>query len=130
MKIHKKKLVSIVIPCYNEEGNIGKTLDGLLILAKDHPYDFEIIAVNDGSKDFTWEVIAKYAKKHKSIIGVNQMRNYGQSQAYMAGFNASTGNYIVTVSADLETPLEAVVTVIEKLDEESREILKKIRALL
>lgn len=117
MKIHKKKLVSLVIPCYNEEGNIGKTLDGLIILAKDHTYDFEIIAVNDGSKDATWDVISKYAKKHKIIKGVNQMRNYGQSQAYMAGFNNSKGDYVITVSADLETPLEAINKVIEKLDD-------------
>ena len=58
-----KKLVSIVIPCYNEEGNIGKTLDGLIDLAKNHKYNFEIIAVNDGSKDGTWEVIDKIRKK-------------------------------------------------------------------
>ena len=61
--LNKQKLVSIVIPCYNEEENINRTFDGLLELAKDHIYDFVVIAVNDGSKDKTWEVIKKYAKK-------------------------------------------------------------------
>ncbi len=58
----KRKLVSIIIPCWNEEKNINRTFDGLLELAKNHKYDFEFIAVDDGSKDNTWEVIKKYAK--------------------------------------------------------------------
>ncbi len=117
MKIYKKKLVSIVIPCYNEEKNINRTLDGLLDLAKNHHYDFEIIAVNDGSKDSTWNVIEKYAAKNKIIIGVNMMTNYGMSQGYMAGFKVSKGDYVITIAADLEIPLYNINKVIEYLDE-------------
>ena len=112
-----KKLISIVIPCYNEEGNIGKTLDGLLDLAKDHKYDFEFIAVNDGSKDATWEVIKKYAEEHKEIKGINLMGNFGQSCAYMAGFDLSGGDYVLTLSADLEVPFENINRVIDYLDQ-------------
>ncbi len=75
----KRKLVSIVIPCYNEEKNIDRTFDQLLDLVDGHKYNFEIIAVNDGSKDKTWEVIEKYAKRYPVIVGVNQMRNFGNS---------------------------------------------------
>ncbi len=117
MKVYKKKLVSVVIPCYNEEKNIDRTLDGLVALAKESSYDFEIIAVNDGSKDNTWEVIDSYAKKNKLIKGVNLMTNYGMSQAYMAGFKVSKGDYVITVSADLEIPLENIDKVIKYLDE-------------
>ena len=112
-----KKLISIVIPCYNEEGNIGKTLDGLLDLAKGHKYDFEFIAVNDGSKDGTWEVIKKYAEEHKEIKGINLMGNFGQSCAYMAGFDLSGGDYVLTLSADLEVPFENINRVIDYLDQ-------------
>jgi dolichol-phosphate mannosyltransferase len=112
-----KKLVSIVIPCYNEEGNIGKILDELLKLTEDHKYSFEIIAVNDGSKDKTWEVIRKYANTHPNIKGINQMGNFGQSSAYMAGFDLAEGDYVVTVAGDLETPLENVNKVIDYLDD-------------
>lgn len=112
-----KKLVSIVIPCYNEEGNIGKTIDGLVDLSKNHKYSFEIIAVNDGSKDGTWEVIKKYAEERDEVKGINLMGNFGQSCAYMAGFDKSGGDYVITVSADLETPLENIDKVIDYLDE-------------
>jgi len=112
-----KKLISIVIPCYNEEGNIGKTLDGLLDLAKGHKYDFEFIAVNDGSKDGTWEVIKKYAEEHKEIKGINLMGNFGKSCAYMAGFDLSGGDYVLTLSADLEVPFENINRVIDYLDQ-------------
>ena len=109
--------VSIVIPCYNEEKNINRTLDGLLELARHHKYDLEIIAVNDGSKDTTWQVIKDYATRHPNVIGINQMANFGQSAAYQAGFDAATGDYIITVSADLETPLENITKVISLLEE-------------
>lgn len=112
-----KKLISVIIPCYNEEGNIGKTIEGILDLANGHRYDFEIIAVNDGSKDGTWEVIKKYAKEHDEVKGINLMGNFGQSCAYMAGFDMAKGDYVITVSADLETPLENINKVIDFLDE-------------
>ena len=113
----KSKTVSIVIPCYNEEENIKKTLDGLLELIRNHKYSFEIIAINDGSKDGTWEVIRKYANAHSEIKGVNQMANFGQSCAYMTGFDIASGDYVVTISADLETSLENVNRVIDYLDD-------------
>jgi glycosyltransferase involved in cell wall biosynthesis len=116
--MNNKKLVSIVIPCYNEEKNIDRTLEGLLELAKGHKYDFEIIAVNDGSKDNTWGAIARYAEKYFEIKGVNLMGNFGQSCAYMAGFDHSKGDYVITVSGDLEIPLENVNKIIDYLDDD------------
>lgn len=115
--MEKNKLVSIVIPCCNEEKNINRTFDGLLEIIRDHKYDFEIIAVNDGSKDNTWDVIQKYARTHPEIVGINHMRNYGQAAAYQSGFDTSKGDYVVTVSADLETPLENINKVIKYLDD-------------
>lgn len=111
------KLVSIVIPCYNEEKNINRTLDGLLQVLKTQDYDFEIFAVNDGSKDNTWGVIQQYSQLHKEIHGINFMSNFGQSAAYQAGFDASSGDYVITVSADLETPLDYILKIIALLDE-------------
>ncbi len=112
------KLVSIVIPCYNEEKNIDRTFDALLeLISKQKSHDFEIIAVNDGSKDDTWKVIEKYAKLHREIIGVNQMRNFGLSDAYQAGFDVAKGDYVLTLAADLEIPIENVERVVAYLDQ-------------
>lgn len=116
MENSKQKLISIIIPCYNEEKNINRTFDALLNLAEEKDYQFEIIAVNDGSKDGSWNVIKTYAEKHQQVKGVNLMTNYGLSQAYMAGFKNSQGEYLITLAADLETPIENVVKVIELLN--------------
>jgi len=113
----KNKLISIIIPCYNEEENIDRTFDGLLSIVQGHKYDFEIIAVDDGSKDKTWEVIRKYASTHPEIKGIHLMTNFGQSCAYMAGFDIAAGDYVITVSADLEIPLENINKVIDYLDD-------------
>jgi len=113
----KSKLVSIVIPCYNEEKNIDRTIEGLMKIAEEGDYNFEIIAVNDGSKDNTWSIIKEYAEKYEIVKGINFMSNSGQSAAYQAGFDLSNGEYVITVSADLEIPLENVEKVITKLDE-------------
>ncbi|EKD95970.1 MAG: glycosyl transferase family protein [uncultured bacterium] len=112
----QKKLISIIIPCYNEEKNINRTLDTVLELSRNHNFDFEFIAVNDGSKDNTWKVIKEYTDKHSNVVGINLMTNFGQSAAYQAGFDASKGDYVVTVSADLEIPLENVNKIIEYLE--------------
>jgi glycosyltransferase involved in cell wall biosynthesis len=113
----EQKLVSVVIPCYNEEKNIDRTLDQLLALVKEHLYQFEIIVVNDGSLDDSWRVIKSYAEKFPQIIGVNEATNYGQSASYQAGFDLAKGEYVVTLSADLEVPLANVTRVIAYLDE-------------
>jgi len=110
-------LISVVIPCYNEEKNIDRTLDGLLEISKQEGYNFEIVAVNDGSTDNTWEVIKRYSRKYKNIVGINQMMNFGQSASYQAGFDTSSGDYVIIVSADLETPLENITKIIRLLDE-------------
>jgi glycosyltransferase involved in cell wall biosynthesis len=112
----QKKLVSVVIPCLNEEKNINRTIDKLLEISAEDAYQYEIIAVNDGSKDNTWEVIKEYAQKYPQVHGINLMGNFGQSAAYQAGFDKAKGDYVVTVSADLEIPLENVLKVVVLMD--------------
>lgn len=118
---NRKETISIVIPCYNEEKNINRTLDGLLELFKSGSklshYNSQIIAVDDGSKDGTWKIIAEYAQKESTIKGVRLMGNFGQSCAYQAGFDASEGEFVITVSADLEIPLENLSKVVDLLEQ-------------
>ncbi len=112
-----QKKISIVIPCLNEEKNINRTIDGLFELAEKHGYNMEVIAVDDGSKDGTWKVIEDYSKKYPSLIGLRHTTNFGQSCAYQSGFDAATGDYVITVSADLEIALDNLVKVLDKLKE-------------
>lgn len=112
-----RKFISVVLPCYNEEKNIDRMLDQLVSVLGSHNYEYEIIAVNDGSKDATWQVIENYSHKNPKVIGINLMGNFGQSSAYMAGFDAAKGDYIVTFNADLEMPTENILKVLTLLDE-------------
>ena len=114
--MNNKKLVSIVIPCVNEEKNIDRTIVAIIETFKTLDYDYEIIPVNDGSKDNTWGVIKELTEKHPHIIGIDQMTNFGQSAAYQAGFDEAKGDYVLIVSADLETPIEYLRKVLEYLE--------------
>lgn len=111
-----KKLVSIVIPCYNEEGNI-KRFEKELISFLNGKLDCEIIAVDDGSKDNTWEELKKLSKKYKNFTAIKHSRNYGMGAAYQTAFDASKGDYILTFSSDLETNPKYILEVVKKMDE-------------
>lgn len=117
MHEEKNKMISIVVPCYNEEGNMEPNINGLRDVLSKTNRDYEIICVNDGSKDGTWAKIKELSQKYHEVKGVDLMRNHGLTQAYMAGFDASKGDYVITVAADLEIPLENLIKVISYLDE-------------
>lgn len=110
------RMISLVVPCYREEANIGPTVEQLIQLLAGTNRRFEIIAVDDGSPDDTWQAIQQCARKHPQVIGVRHMRNYGQTQAYNTGFDQAKGDLILTCSADLESPFETLLEIIKHLE--------------
>ena len=114
----KKKLVSIVIPCYNEEKNIERFEKELILVCENFKdYEFEYIAVDDGStKDRTWEKLQKLSDKYDNFISLRRSRNYGMSGAYQSGFDVSAGDYVLTYSSDLEIPAKFIKDVLEEMD--------------
>lgn len=112
------KLVSIVIPCYNEEKNIERFPNELFPILDDLKYDYEVIAVDDGSaKDKTWETLEKMANKYPQFHALKHSRNYGMGAAYQTAFDKSRGEYVITYSADLEISPKYIAEVVEKMDE-------------
>lgn len=100
-----KKLLSIVVPCYNEEESIPVYYDAMVKEMQEMDYvDFEIIFINDGSKDKTLEIIRDLAKKDKKIRYVSFSRNFGKEAAMLAGLRASKGNFVTTMDVDLQDP--------------------------
>lgn len=115
----KKKLVSFVIPCYRSE----KTLEAVIneieeTMNGSNDYDYEILLVNDGSPDNTWDVIRKIAAERDKdkVIGINFAKNFGQHAALMAGLGRSKGDYVVCLDDDGQTPANEVFKLLDALE--------------
>ena len=109
--------ISLVIPLYNEEDSLSPLTDWIFQSLKDEKYKFEIIFVDDGSNDKSWEVINKLIKVNPNIKGLRFLKNYGKSQALQAGFTEAFGKYIVTLDSDLQDSPEEITKMISLLDE-------------
>lgn len=106
---NKRKLVTILVPAYNEHEVLPLLYDRLLHLMELEPeYDFEILFVNDGSKDNTLELIKELRAKDNRINYVNLSRNYGKEIAMIAGFDYLKGDCLVIIDADLQDPPELI----------------------
>ena len=113
-----QNLVSFVIPCYCSQQSIRNVVLEIISEVEKHKgYDYEIILVNDCSKDDTLDEIVDIAKGNNRVVAVDFSRNFGQASAMMAGFNEVKGNYIVSLDDDGQMPIESVFELIAKLDE-------------
>lgn len=101
----KKKLLSVVVACYNEEEALPYFYKEINKIAKEmQELDFEFVFVNDGSKDKTLEVVKKFRKKDKRVKYVSFSRNFGKEAAMYAGLEYAKGDYITLMDADLQDP--------------------------
>lgn len=109
------KKISILIPCYNEEASLPLLYNELVKLMNSHTnYIWEVLMVNDGSKDRTLEVIKDLRKKDNRICYVDLSRNFGKEKAMLAGFDYVTGDCMVIMDADLQHPPYIVNEMITK----------------
>ena len=113
-----KPEVSIVIPVYNEELNLPELVKRCVEAFDKLPQSYEILLVDDGSRDSSAELIGQAVKDHPGkIIGILLSTNFGQHAAVTAGLSRARGKYIVTMDADLQNPPEEVHKLVEKLAE-------------
>ncbi len=105
-----KKLISVVLPSYREEKNVPLVYLELtkVLLKITDKYDYEIIFVNDGSPDDTWEEIAKLCDKDERVKGVNLSRNFGKEIALTAGVEVANGDAVITLDGDGQHPVERI----------------------
>jgi undecaprenyl-phosphate 4-deoxy-4-formamido-L-arabinose transferase len=114
--MNESNLVSVVIPVFNEHGNLDELIRRCLVACDGMELPYELILVDDGSKDDSATMISAAAEAHPGkVIGVLLNRNYGQHAAVMAGLAQVTGNFVVTLDADLQNPPEEIVNVVAKL---------------
>ena len=105
-----KKLISIILPSYNEEKNISLIYQELkkVLWTINEKYDYEIIFVNDGSKDNTWGEIEKLALKDKNVKWINLSRNFGKEIAISAGIENAKWDAVITIDWDWQHPVEQI----------------------
>ncbi|RYG44573.1 MAG: glycosyltransferase [Chitinophagaceae bacterium] len=94
--------ISIVIPLYNEEESLPELVDWIEKVCSEHGYGYEIIMVDDGSTDDSWNVVCDLARTYPAVKGLKFQRNYGKSAALNEGFKAAKGNVVITMDADLQ----------------------------
>ena len=110
--------ISFVIPCYCSEKNLESVIDEIRsAMQLREAFEYEIILVNDNSKDHTADLIKKLADEDAHIQGINFAKNFGQPSALMAGFRAAKGDYIMTSDDDGQTPVEMVWDFYDKMQE-------------
>ena len=105
--------VSVVVPVYNSE----QTLDELVARLMAAVSDLEILLVNDGSRDRSWEVVRRLAAAHPEVHGISLVRNHGQHNALLCGIREARGDVIVTMDDDLQNRPEDVPALIARLNE-------------
>ena len=117
-KVARQPKLSAVVPCYNESAGLNELISRLVAVCEaEFPDDYEIVLVNDGSRDATWPIIARYARELKHVVGVNLSRNYGHQIALTAGLETCRGELVLILDADLQDPPELLPKMIAKLQE-------------
>ena len=109
--------ISVVVPVYNSALIAEKLIERLVPVLQGLGGPFEIILVNDGSKDASWDVIQELSRRHASVIAVDMMRNYGQHNALLCAIRLARNEVIVTLDDDLQHPPECIPDLVAKLGE-------------
>jgi glycosyltransferase involved in cell wall biosynthesis len=115
--------LSIVIPLYNECDSLTELNDWIVSVMHSNRFDFEVIYIDDGSNDGSWEVIEQLCAKHPEIKAIQFQKNFGKSQALHAGFKAASGDIVITMDADLQDSPEEIPDLIELLQKEELDLV-------
>ncbi len=119
-------MLSIVIPAYNEEKMIWKTTEVVSGIMEREKIPFELVFVNDGSRDQTWEMIEKAAEKNTHVTGIRFSRNFGKESAIFAGLANAEGDCIAVMDCDLQHPPKTLVEMY-RLWEQGYEVVEGVK---
>lgn len=122
-KTAKKELISIVIPCFNEEEMIDICHKAVTDVVDTLPQNYEIIYINDGSKDKTLQLLENLRKTDKRVVIINLSRNFGKEAAMTAGIDHSTGDALIILDADLQDPPALIPDLIRIWKEEDADVV-------
>jgi len=115
--------ISIVIPLLNESESLTQLHHWIVQSLEKEKYSYEIIFIDDGSSDPSWEVISSLSQQHKNTHGIQFSKNFGKSQALHAGFIRAQGEYVVTMDADLQDSPEEIPSMIAQLKDKDLDLI-------
>lgn len=115
--------ISIVIPVYNEEESLTPLMEWVARVMKEPGFSYEVIFVDDGSTDSSWEVITRLKGEYAAIRGIRFRRNYGKSPALYCGFDAAQGEVVITMDADLQDSPDEIPELYRMVTEEGYDLV-------
>lgn len=115
--------ISIVIPLYNEDESLPELHDWIKRVMETNNFSYEVIFVDDGSTDRSWEVIQELSKRNEHVRGIKFRRNYGKSAGLNVGFEATQGDIIITMDADLQDSPDEIPVLFKRMKEEKLDII-------
>ena len=117
------KDLSIVISLFNEEESLPELISWIEKVMASEGYEYEIIMVDDGSRDGSWKLIKEFSQKNPSVRGISFRRNYGKSAALFHGFKAAEGRVVITMDADLQDSPDEIPELYRMIVEEGYDIV-------
>ena len=115
--------ISIVIPLLNEEESLKELHDWIVQVMQSNHFLYEILFIDDGSTDTSWNIISELSKKNPCVKGIRFLKNFGKSQALHAGFKAAKGDVIITMDADLQDNPEEISELYKLIKEENYDLV-------
>ena len=115
--------ISIVVPLYNEDESLPELHDWIVRVMTENQFSYEILFVNDGSTDNSWACIEDLKEKNPSVRGIKFQRNYGKSAALHVGFQATKGNVVITMDADLQDSPDEVPELYKMITEDKFDLV-------
>jgi len=115
--------ISVVIPLYNEEESLKELNDWIVRVMQSNHFSFEIIFIDDGSSDTSWEIINKLSEENQAVKGLRFRRNYGKSAALNEGFKIAKGDVIITMDSDLQDSPDEIPGLYKMITEEKLDIV-------
>ena len=115
--------LTVIVPLYNEEESLPELVAWITRVLTDYPLTYEIIMVDDGSTDKSWEVIKQLKKNHPQINGIKFRRNYGKSAALNTAFAEAKGEVIITMDADLQDSPDEIPELYKMIDEQGYDLV-------
>ena len=115
--------ISVVIPLLNENDSLRELYDWIAKVMQSNRFSYEIIFIDDGSTDGSWNTIQDISKKNEHVKGIQFLKNFGKSQALHAGFEKASGDIIITMDADLQDNPEEIPDLVELLQKENYDLV-------